>query len=379
MKNIVFYAHKVSFIQNWINPLAEFLNCKVYVFHINSIDNERLIESDTLSFIDIAEISTRDIMERLSQIGPDAIIFLGFRSLIELLILRICKELKIKTIYLEHGLYTKDTIVLNTLGAKRNPKYVILKYANFLTKYISFLLLTPNRFKELNILIQAFFLKKYQITKFDKALFFSEHGFHRLNSLFDYDHNQIIYCGYPLFKTKSEINDLKIESKKDITNSIIYIHQPFILNNQTSINYNEEVNYVLSLKNILENKYEKFYLLLHPRESLSKYIELYKDSGVEVIQKPNDYRIFLNKDLVIGHYSTALLYSLYFRKETIIINYPGIEIDTLFSEYCKYCNDINNLETYINSFDEIKTKPIKYLIGEENNYEHISRNIIDII
>lgn len=82
----------------------------------------------------------------------------------------------------------------------------------------------------------------------------------------------------------------------------------------------------LDLEKQLLKKYKRLIVLLHPRENLSTYIKRFADTQIDIIQLPNNYSCFTDKSLIIGHYSTALLYALYFEKPTIILNYPSVKM-----------------------------------------------------
>ena len=106
---------------------------------------------------------------------------------------------------------------------------------------------------------------------------------------------------------------------------VLYVHQPFILDGYATISYEEEKKIFLDLEKQLLKKYKRLIVLLHPRENLSTYIKRFADTQIDIIQLPNNYSCFTDKSLIIGHYSTALLYALYFEKPTIILNYPSVK------------------------------------------------------
>lgn len=369
MKTIIIYAHKTSFIQNWIEPLKDFLNYNIIVFHINKLDKEIVPKIDNVELYDITSLSTRRIKKLIVYINPDYVLFLGYRSLMELILLRLCKHLKIKAVYLEHGLFTKDTKKLNSSRLFKDFFKTFNKYSTFLLKYLQ-LTLTAS-YKELSYLYKCFIKNNFISNKFDKALFFSEYGFKGLNPVFQYNKEQVVFCGYPLFKDNSSI-DYKTSDNKNI----LYVHQPFILNKQTSINYEEEKTFIIKIKQKLENNYKKFTILLHPRENLAIYKQIYTPNDINVIQKPNDYSVFLDNALVIGHYSTALFYPLFFKIRTLIIDYPSIEIDTLFSNYCQYVSNISEFDVLKKEMNTMKEA--RELIGPHNTFKNIA-NILNTI
>ncbi|MFZ4400947.1 MAG: hypothetical protein ACOYO1_13000 [Bacteroidales bacterium] len=381
MTKIIFYAHRVSFISNWIIPLKNYLNAEVIVFHINALHKENIPECNGIQLIDISNLSLRKILLLIKEINPGLYITLGYNSVMELLLSRVFKFLQIKTLYLEHGLFTKDTISdqsdLIKAGMKKES---IRKNVNFIIKYTGFLLVSKNLLKEAKIFLNAGLYKDYTQAKYDKAFFFGEYGFKNLNRLFNYSQDEIVYCGYPLFKSNEEIMNLGSEPLVKNTKDVIYVHQTFILNNQAYISYEDELKFINNIWAQLKDSYDQFFLLLHPRENLDKYINLYKSTGIKVIQAPNNYKVFIGKDLVIGHYSTALLYALFFKIKTIIINYPNTEIDKLFKDYCLFCENPNELKPFLSIKNpENLFLPSQNLLGTENNYEHISSLIYNLL
>jgi hypothetical protein len=319
-----------------------------------------------VTLYDISYSSVREISQLIKNIDPISIVFLGYRSLMELILLRISKNLNVKTIYLEHGLYTKDTESLNRGNLFNNPVKTLKKYLFFLFKYFQLTLYFS--FKEIKYFRECFLKNNFRDNKFDEAIFFAEYGFQKLNPVFDYDRNNIHFCGYPLFKDEND----KIHVDK-IGSGVLYVHQPFILNNQTKIDYDNEKKYIIELKNTFSTNSD-FTLLLHPRESKNKYIELFQEENIKVVQKPNEFRVFLENRLVIGHYSTALFYPLYFKIDTIIIDYPGVVIDPIFTDYCLYLKSIDKYEP-----NKITPKPnISNLLGTKNTYSNISFIINDL-
>lgn len=366
-------------VKNWIHPLRPFLEGEIYVFHINSLDKEDLICPEGVHLIDIGLLSTFGILRKLKEIRPDAYISLGFRSLIELMLVRLCRKVGIKSVYLEHGLYTVDTARLNTSNLKRNTGYVVKKYQNFVIKYVQYLFLCRCSFRELRAFHEGFVKKNYINSKFDKALFFGQYGFAETNKLFHYPNHDVVFCGYPLFQSNKERDEVSetIVKKKDNAASVIYVHQPFILNHQTSISYAEEVCFIRTIWNKIRTEFYAFQVLLHPRENIERYVDLFSGTDIEVIQKPNDYRVFLGANLVIGHYSTALLYSLYFNIETVIMDYPKAKIDKLYTSFCSYAESPNELCDKIikSGHSNKKEYNIELLVGPVNSYENVAREI----
>jgi len=362
-RNILFYAHRESFIKNWLIPLRDHVDFNIFVFHINRLNGDAIPLHEGIELIDISNLGCRQIEAKMREIDPAAVVFLGYRSLIELLMLRICKRSGFPSVFLEHGLYTKDTNELNKSALTSRSRETVAKYANFIGKYLGWIFRRGPG--EICILYDCFFRKDYSRSFFDKALFISTRGRNGLNPILKVPDADVQYCGYPIFADARD----KLAAK-DGEGGALYVHQPFILKKQTGIGYEDERGYMIQLKDHLQDKFGNLTLLLHPRENLSNYRLLYKQTGIEVIQKPNDPTVFSGRSLVIGHYSTALLVPLHFGIRTIVLDYPGTKIDDLFSQYCEYYHDICDIPSNERDARERKAD-IFDLLGPENTFEHV--------
>jgi hypothetical protein len=333
-----------------------------------------MIIDPLFTYYDVSVLREKEIEELLQKLNPLKVIFPTYRSLNELLINRICCKLNIQTVYLEHGLYSKDTEILNIASARKCKIQTLKKYWTFSKYYTIFILRSGNILRELNVLYRAFFKNEYNCTKFNSALFFGEYGYRKLNHTFGFEDSEVRFCGYPLFESDEVKNQLQLSNNDDGT--VLYVHQPFIKNKQTFISYEEERDYIVSFWSSINYKYDKFTLLLHPREDLLMYQELYKKIDIEIIQSPNDYKLFLNRSLVLGHYSTALLYALYFNRRTVIIDYPGTNIDDVFVDIVPYSRSTAQLVSLVkNGIPYPKANMLSSFIGPNNTYENIAKMI----
>ena len=124
------------------------------------------------------------------------------------------------------------------------------------------------------------------------------------------------------------------------------------------------------LLNIIVEFYKHLFLLvvaLHPRESLQRYAQLYSDTDIAVkyITNKEEYAYC---DLAIGHYSTALMFPLFFEKPIWIIDYNAIK-STQESPYIPV-NSYPNLQTHNNN--AFKNE----IIGNETlSFENIAQHI----
>ena len=96
---------------------------------------------------------------------------------------------------------------------------------------------------------------------------------------------------------------------------------------------------------------------------------MFENEDVAIVQSPNDFKVFVDKKIVIGHYSTALLYGLYFKKITVIIDYPSVEPNEIFKEIFPHFSAPDEL---LKSEVLMSKKLSNYMLGNVNTYENIA-------
>ena len=111
MKNIVFYVHRTGLLGYFVNPICSFLKEKydITVFHLDKRNGFSSHGNGDYKTVDLSDFSVDEIQQTLKKLAPEAVILLGFVSIYELLMLRIATDFGLKTIYLEHGIFSKDT------------------------------------------------------------------------------------------------------------------------------------------------------------------------------------------------------------------------------------------------------------------------------
>ncbi|MCL2074014.1 MAG: alpha-2,8-polysialyltransferase family protein [Marinilabiliaceae bacterium] len=380
MKEVVIYVHSTSLWSYFVEPLYNFIS-KEFNITILNLDKKTKCKSNynkSYNIIDISDYSIKQIQKFLTNINPIAVILLNYISIYELLIQRIAKNLGIKTIYLEHGIFSKTKITSQFKKMFISFKFVAQKNIFFLGKYVSFIYNNKYKFKEFAILINCVLKKNYIQTPFDKAIFFSEYGYIITNPFFLYNPEDVVFCGYPFTLTNSEYQEyLELrENKEEIQdNKAIYIHQPFILDNLVSCGYEQEKELILSFAEKVNKKGFSFEILLHPRESLERYKKLFAENKITIKQNING-KEFANYSLVIGHYSTALFYPVFFNIPISIEDYFKNEFskNSVFAtlNYNKFSNRNDLLEHY----NDFRNKTI----GVNNcSFENIAKILSDIL
>lgn len=329
MQTIVFYVHRTGLLNYFVNPICSYLskNYKITILHLDKRNGYQYapIKSPLYDTVDLSEMSIADIERMLADINPVAFISLGFISIYELLMLRLAKKADIKTIFLEHGIYSKETAALPFGKLIHKFGSTVRKNLFFLRKYFEFARLSGNFNKEMSVFWRCFRKKEYYLSKFDKALFFAEYGRTQIGDIFHYEEEEIDYICYPLAKTDAEYEEYEKIVRQPLTQEkkATFIHQPFILDGLAQWSYEDERDYFVKISNKLKKYGYEMSIQLHPRSNYATYQRLFKDTGIKLIMGM-ERADFKRYSLVLGHYSTALLYPIFFKIPVMLVDYPGV-------------------------------------------------------
>jgi hypothetical protein len=387
---IVFFIYRTSFINNWVQKLKPFFDDKNVEVNILCLDNSYKDYNDYKEYniINISKLNSKQIKNLLTEINPKAVILLGYRSLMEMLLVRISKLLNIGLIYIQHGVLDEED--LKTFSGKSKLEMIksFKKQIKYLNLFLQLIFIKNVNFKnEFKILFNAVFFANYKNIGFDKFLIFSENGnlFHK--KLFQYDDSQLDIIGYPVF-THSKFNSLDLVLNKDLTKKyILYIHQNFIDTNLTSINYDEEKTYILSLSKICIKYGYQFLIQLHPLDNIKKYKDLYAFEDISFVQNGNIPDLVFNSTMVFGHFSTAMFIPILLNKPLVVLTYPKIlfQYDHLFDNVGIHIKNSQELNLMLGNTTEFKNLTSNYdsfrklNLGNSNSFEDYSNSILEFI
>ena len=373
---LFFVVYNLAHIDNWVLPLSEYLfDTEIIVFHIATMQGKEFPRNcDKIKSCDVSKMSGKKIMKKLRELNPDICIFLNFRSMFELLMQRICKDLNIHDLYLEHGIFNSNNLAFAGSRKKKEIMETLRRQFAFARKYMDFIACSKHPLREMCVWHGAFLRGHLGVTPYTSYFVYGQRCKDKLSALFDLTDENTTLMGYPLFHFREEEHRAKpvpAEERK----GVLYIHQPFIQDQYTSIGYDEERKYLVRMAEALSSRYGDFWVLLHPREDLNAYRKRFEGTGICVIQAPGNYKCFMEKSLCIGHYSTALLFPLYFNVPTYIIDYPCAKIQPLFEEFFPR---VHNAEEIGN---ELKTRQTdkEYLLGKHHSYEYIASLIMELV
>lgn len=373
MDNTIIILYHISGLSNWINKLNPYLKkTNLHVFHFSKLQDVEYPETKDYMSYDISYYSYGKLKRLVLSIAPTKCLFLTFRSVLDFTMFKLCMELKIKTLLLEHGLMSNDTLRYRNNMIRKSPITSVKRQIWHIYKYLGYAFSSRFCMKSLRELYLFYLKGRFDFYKFDKFLLYSQHSIDAYKQvLLDVPNNSVI-VGYPIFADSTQREEATIYVNSVKKDGMIYIHQPLIADGVATITYQEEKKYILGIVASLSQKYGKLTLLLHPRADTKLYEDLYRDSDVDVIKSPNNYKVFVDKKLVIGHYSTALLYGLYFDIPTILIDYPTLKGNELFQSLFpsfKYPKEVLEKDIHVN-------KVLKeFFLGKENTYQYIAQCI----
>lgn len=369
--NIVFLLYHPSAFTNWINKLVPFLgNANIFVLHISKLHGVQPKAKDGYKAIDISYYSYGKLEKTLRDINPDLFVFLSFRSLLEYTINRLCVNLNIRKVYLEHGLFSADTLKFRKNKLKKEVLQTTKRQFAYWFLLLGLAIHSKHSLLELKLAHMAYIKSNFRGCSYDHYYLFSKRSYDCCKAIFDLNEHNTTYIGFPIFNSEAEKQ--RVGFPKHCT-GVLYVHQPLISDRIATISFDEEKAYLQTIAQNVKEKYGNFTVLLHPRANLREYEERFRNTGIEIVQSPNDYRCFVNKSLIIGHYSTALLYGLYFNEPTIVVDYPTVEITNTFKEFFVYCEDVKSLGMLSVSAD-VKRKD--YIVGEHNTFEYIAKTLL---
>lgn len=369
--NVIFLVYHPSSLNNWIGKLLPYLGGNnIKVFHVAKLHEASPTILDGVEMYDVSGYTYTRAYKLVKSLNPDLFVFLSFRSILELTYHRICERIGVKKIYVEHGLFSGDTLKFRSNKLKTDFRIMLKRQCSFLFTHLGCILRNGNISKEMKIFYQVYKNSDFHCVEYDRYYIFSRRSFDNYSKLFQMDENtNVTYIGYPIFN--DEIQKIQAEIKQG--GGVLYVHQPLIFDGLAHISYEEEKKWLLDIANRLEKQYGKFTILLHPRGDLDAYKARFEDTQISVVKAPNNFKLFADKDLIVGHYSTALLYGLYFGKPTMVLDYPSTKNDPLFAELFTYVPDIHQIE---NAKVNIDGRNKTYMVGEHNTFEYIARCIM---
>ena len=318
-----------SHFKNFLNQDESF-NFSVY--HLNSFYNvgTNEISKKINPVVDLFNISNYYSFFKSQEL--DYVIFLNPGHIFDQLLILIFAKLKIKTIYLQHGVKSNDN--LNRSKSSINLISSFRKYTFFIFKYFYHAILLRSM-SVVTLLLErlySFFINNsdnnlVNIGSKDNpctfAFVFTEKDKENLNKNHGYSNKNIFITGFSFDKLKKIKNNPF--DKKDYA---VYISSGLRQAGVINITDEEELS-------MYKHLYQAFYLSnlnlaikLHPREG-GKHIKKYfqNNDRVKIIDKSYPLAdLVFNSQLVLGDYSTAIFYGIKYFKPILLIKYSYFDI-----------------------------------------------------
>jgi len=388
-QNIIFVISYLDSINNWIDPISKYLKDKGFVIHILHMQSLNFgvategikVDPDYLLY-DAGEMNIKSIEWTIKSINPVATVFLSFKSLFEVLLLKMSQALRIKTIYYQHGLYEDISFDFKMANKKSSlTRYLIL--SSLVLQFV--ILISKRKMRDLSSFFSTIAFTRYDSITFDHFILYSKYSNDMLRRHFSNIKDNVIYSGYPVVDSDEELRQFLERSKQPTDNYVLYLHQTFVRLNLTQIDYPQENAYLLNLSNICRAQNYKLVIRLHPRETIENYKLISEDDNIIIKQSDDLIENIISSKLVIGHYSTALFSSILLYKPILILYYPELKVESsVFRNIGVHANNVDQFRKFIedeNSWrvDEEEYKLfIDYYIGTDNSYENLANNITSL-
>lgn len=388
VQTIAFYIRNTSFFNNYIKPYSDVLlekGHKVIILHTNSLtqdlSKEKINDIEIESY-DLGKNSIKSIIFYLKSKNIEAVVSINFHSPMDLLVNRLLNYIKIKSVYMEHG------ILPNVPGkyiAPPNKWNSIKRLSKYFSKYISFTFVSGKPFNELNVLFNSLVKKQYSLAPYNHYLLYAPRSYKTMSKVYNMDKINVEYSGYPIQITDNTTN----KTTDYIDKNLLYIHQPYVFHKIGDCTYQDEFFYLKSLGDIAKNAGYKLSIKLHPLESENKYKNALENNNIIISDKNLDLSLLVNNSTaVLGHYSTALFVALKLNKPIIQVAPKCFNKNINFKFFEKvslqaYSNDnlFNILKSDNRLFEKIKYYPpfFKEIIGNINSYEHRILKLLELI
>ncbi|WP_319502289.1 polysialyltransferase family glycosyltransferase [uncultured Draconibacterium sp.] len=366
---IILFVRQLSFARQYFDYLLSALSTKydIYIFHTNNLESSNINENCPYINYDISNLSHKKVQSLLNKINPSDLLVTNIRSLLDIYIFITCNMNNIPLTYIEHGL------TLNKISRfKASNKYhSLIKYLNYCKKVIGYLLSCRNPISNFRTIKRAIINSDYTGIKLNNALLYAPGSKGVLDKHFDLSKTIIRYSGYPIVNKNS---DLQFLLKSITKKQAVYIHQPLIIDNFSELSISDEVELLQELNDIFKKNNYSLIIKLHPRDDIRNYKN--KLPNCNIIGTEMDiHQLIASSEIVLGHFSTALLTAVLLKKSLYILDYWKIKNDAnkFFSPIAPTISKSSEIELIFTDRNTNTRKMtdsfIKNIIGFDNSKE----------
>jgi len=368
---------------NWILPFikASKGQNEFFLFHVDRLYNNIGQEGMEVESIDL----TRKIFlkRELRKIDLDVMVFFTPGQILDVYIMSICKEMNIKTVYFQHGLgldlTSFDPKTLNQ-DKSLKTKFTSIKRFSF---FLFFFFVNSFSVQKKRIIVKNIFDKLKQLfnpgkpypkyglpnNHCDQAIVYGKSDLEYLTKVNGFEISEVHIGSYPFMLPEEHLKGSKqIEETKT---KVFYISSALRASKVIPISEKQEFEFYHKLIRIVTELGFQLSIKLHPIEILSKFEkELEGYSNFKLYKDSNLADLTMEADIVIGDYSTALLYPVKYKKPIILLQseffkkYPfdysdfGIGVKTslknlkttLEKKYAELNFDPKTYDNFIDSF-----------------------------
>lgn len=314
-KNIIFWGslHTINIL---IKPIFHELEKQNYcpilltdkkLFNLSKkdsyLDEYRIEEIKTSSLNKIAEV--------IKKIDPVAIIISNNKSLSNLIILRLAYILSIRSIYMQHGIFSSRVVFLKPDSYFKS----IRKFLRLLYIYFQFCNYGEYTIYRLSKALYLIYKKKQLYTQYNllnNALVFSMHDLKHVNEEMGIKKENIFITGYP-----GSNREYKTESSKK---NIVLLFQQTLGRFKGIYSYDEEIELYAKINEYCNKLNKKLIIKLHPNEKLENFSSHHLFNKLCFYDDMDNFdAIFSKTEIVLSRYSTALNMAVLNKKPIILL------------------------------------------------------------
>jgi len=329
MKAIAIYVACSGYAEQYFGEVLEAYRnkCECLIFHNDSLTSGKSSEPED-GYYDVGRMSAKALMKLSREKHVGCVLVTNFRSLVDVYMFKVCNEMNIPIVYMEHGL------LMSKIGGFKavNMQGAMRRYATYLMKIAWAVITGLFGVKVVLECWRALFRDDYSAFRIGGALLYADHSYETLGRYLDLGGVSVRYSGYPVYKNDEEKREyLSMVPKKQV----LFVHQPLIQDGYSSLSLDDEIRLIEKIGEIARGKGYMLVLKLHPRDDYSDYRSL-EDRGIVVASKDtNVHQLIAESESVLGHFSTALFAAVLLDREIYIIDYWGLDrsIGNLFKDY----------------------------------------------
>jgi hypothetical protein len=382
-KTIGVFIRKAAFIRPYIIPitciLVEKYQYKILILHTSTLEEDQTdtnLGSD-YELYDISNSSVKTVKQIIANHKPSIFLITNFRSLLDIVFIRLFNSINTPVVYFEHGF-----VLEKALKFKKNGIKSAIRYLNYFSKSLQLALNSSAMVSELRLILRAFLKNDYSQLKINFFVLYTNHTYTILSKIFTKGGDKIIYSGYPICKSSSELSALK---KIEKTRQIVFIHQPLIADNYSTLTYEQEAAIFIEMKAIAEGYGYEFILKLHPRDDAGSYRS--RLPGVTIYEQQNTNETIAASEIVVGLFSTALFTAVVLGRHLMIMDFGDLKISALneFKQIGREFKSLKEFGSVVNEISSNKDGNEKYekfrndYIGDNNDFEHRADSINNIV